>query len=81
MKEFIFYTFELTSSFNSETEINYFDNQRSKAKGNIAEGQYISKNIDINSNANVIFYDTQITKIAIEGNNILECTLNAPLTN
>ena len=59
----IFYTFELTSSFNSETEINYFDNQRAKANGNIAEGQYISRNIDIENQATIIFYDTEVEEI------------------
>ena len=38
----IFYTYELTSSFNSESAINYFDNQRAKANGNIGEGEFIS---------------------------------------
>ena len=43
----VFYHYELTSSFNSEKEINYFDNQRSKNKGNIEEGETITRNIDI----------------------------------
>ena len=74
----IFYTFELTSSFNSETAINYFDNQRAKAKGNINAGEYISRNVDINSVANVIFYDTNITEVQITGDNTLNSILNAP---
>ena len=56
----IFYTYELISSFNSETEINYFDNQRAKALGNIGEGEYINRNIDIENVGNIIFYDTNI---------------------
>ena len=59
----IFYTYELTSSFNAETEINYFDNQRAKNKGNIGEGEFISRNIDIESVANIIFYDTEIEEV------------------
>ena len=57
----LFYTYELISSFNSETEINYFDNQRAKALGNITEGQYIDRNIDIENTANIIFYDFTAT--------------------
>ena len=59
----IFYTYELTSSFNAETEINYFDNQRAKNKGNIGEGEFISRNIDIENVANIIFYDTEIEEV------------------
>ena len=77
----IFYTYELTSSFNSETEINYFDNQRAKNNGNIGAGEYISRNIDISLDANVIFYDTEVTEISVQGDNILNCELNSPLSN
>lgn len=59
----IFYTYELTSNFNSETEINYFDNQRAKNSGNIGAGQFIARNIDIENAANIIFYDTTITEV------------------
>ena len=71
----IFYTYELTSSFNSESAINYFDNQRSKANGNIKEGQSISRNEDIESSANIIFYDTTATAISITPNNELQADL------
>lgn len=57
----VFYTYELNSAFNDETAINYFDNQRYKNNGNIAEGKYIDRDIDIENNANLIFYDTVIT--------------------
>ena len=60
----LFYTYELISSFNSETEINYFDNQRAKALGNITEGQYIDRNIDIENTANIIFYDFTATEMS-----------------
>lgn len=59
--DIIFYTFELSSSFNSESAINYFDNQRAKANGNIGEGDYISRNVDIEEEGTIIFYDTQIS--------------------
>lgn len=75
----IFYTFELTSSFNSETSINYFDNQRAKANGNIGEGETISRNIDISNTANVIFYDVSLEEVSIVGDNTLNNGLNMPL--
>jgi hypothetical protein len=77
----IFYTYELTSNYNSENKINYFDNQRAKANGNIGQGEYISKNIDIQNNANVVFYDLTVTEVTIDGNNILNSGLNSPLNN
>lgn len=77
----IFYEFTMSSSFNSEQAINYFDNQRMKSKGNIAEGEYISRNIDINNSTNVIFYDNQKEEITITGDNILNSVLNSPFNN
>ena len=74
----LFYTYELISSFNSETEINYFDNQRAKASGNIGEGEYISRNIDIESLAEIIFYDTETTEVQVSGDNELNAILNSP---
>lgn len=56
----IFYTYELNSAFNDETAINYFDNQRYKNNGNIEEGKYIDRDIDIENKVNLIFYDTII---------------------
>ena len=44
----------------SESEINYFDNQRAKMSGNIGDGEYIARNIDIENSMNIIFYDTTI---------------------
>lgn len=75
----IFYSFELTSNFNSESEINYFDNQRAKVLGNIKEGEAISRNIDFMETATVIFYDSEISEITIEDNNILNSKLNSIL--
>ena len=74
------YTYELVSSFNSETSINYFDNQRAKANGNIGEGDYISRNIDIENSANIIFYDTDATSISITTNNSLQAELETVLS-
>jgi hypothetical protein len=59
----IFYTYELTSNYNSENAINYFDNQRAKLNGNLGEGETIIRDIDIESTANIIFYDTEIEEI------------------
>jgi hypothetical protein len=75
--EKIFYTFELTSSFNSESEINYFDNQRAKTNGNIEEGEFVSRNVDIDSVANIIFYDATIEEV--EANNTLQSELETIL--
>lgn len=75
----IFYTFELTSSFNSESAINYFDNQRAKANGNIGEGEYISRNVDIEDEAQIIFYDTTVSAISINSNNDLQSELETVL--
>lgn len=77
----LFYDYELSSSFNSESEINYFDNQRSKHKGNLSEGDYITRDIDITNSANIIWHDTSIDEISITGNNILDCPLDSPFTD
>lgn len=76
--EKIFYTFELSSSYNSETEINYFDNQRRKATGNIKAGQFIDRNEDIENSANIIFDNITTTSHTITGDNALNSTLDAP---
>ena len=71
----IFYTYELSSSFNDENAINYFDNQRRKQVGNLDEDEYISRYIDIPSQTNIVFYDATLTEITtLPGN-----TLNAEL--
>ena len=72
------YTYTLTSSFNSENAINYFDNQRNKATGNIKSGEFIDRNIDIEESAIIIFNNLTITEMPINGNNILNCALNSP---
>ena len=77
----IFYTYELSSSFNSENAINYFDNQRNKSQGNLSEGEFITRNIDIENVAGIIFYGLTNTEIEYANNNILNCGLDAPLNN
>lgn len=75
------YEYSLTNSFDVENELNYFDNQRSKTNGNISQGEYIARNVDIENTANIIFEDLQIIESIIDDNNVLECTLEAPLVN
>ncbi len=75
----VFYTYELSSSFNSETEINYFDNQRSKMMGNIGVGEVVSRNIDIENTANVIFYGLEINQVSITSNDSLQGSLQTTL--
>ena len=78
----IFYTYELSSSFNGENEINYFDNQRNKATGNISTGEYtgeyIDRNIDIENQALIIFKDVEIQEIQLQSTNALQSVLGAP---
>lgn len=76
---YAFYTFELTNSYNSETAINFFDNQRAKANGNISQGEYVSRNVDVENTANIIFSNLQITELTIDGDNTLEAGLEMPL--
>ena len=77
----IFYTYELTSSFNSEKAINWFDNQRNKAKGNIAIGESITRNIDIENIANIIWNNVTITEVSMDGDNVLNSALNSPFVD
>ena len=77
----IFYTFTLSSSFNAEKEINWFDNQRAKMEGNIGEGEFISRNIDINSKANIIWDNLRVEEVSLPSgaSNDLQASLEAPL--
>ena len=77
----VFYTYELTSNFNSETDINFFDNQRRKAEGNISEDQFITRNVDINNSTNIIFDNLQVIEVQTTDNNTLNCALNSPFIN
>ena len=75
----IFYTYELSSSFNGENAINWFDNQRAKATGNLESGDYITRNIDNEATANIIFKNLNIVEVQVEGDNVLNAPLNSPL--
>lgn len=77
----IFYEFKLTSSYNGEEAINYFDNQRNKTKGNLKDGQYITRNIDIENVANIVWQEPTIALLTTDGDNILENGLEMPLNN
>lgn len=57
------YEYTLTNSFNVENELNYFDNQRAKANGNISQGEYIARNIDVETVGNIIFDNLSIEEI------------------
>ena len=59
-----FYTYTLSSNFNAESQINYFDNQRRKSKGNIDEGNFIDRNIDLIDSANLIFKNLSIEEVS-----------------
>ena len=74
----VFYTYELSSSLNSETAINYFDNQRAKQIGNISDGKFITRNVDLYNEALIEFYDLDIEEYHITNDNIIECQLDAP---
>lgn len=80
-QEKIFYTYELSSSFNSERAINWFDNQRRKAKGNIGEGEAITRNVDIENSATIIFNNYSKIELNVTGDNTLNCGLNAPFVS
>ena len=77
----IFYIFTLSSSFNAEKEINWFDNQRAKMEGNIGEGEFISRNIDINSTANIIWDNLRVEEVELPSgaSNDLQASLEAPI--
>ena len=62
-QQILFYTYKLSSSFNDETAINFFDNQRRKTQSNIEDGEFIQRYIDIPNETNLIFYDLEITSI------------------
>ena len=76
----VWYTYELTSSFNSERAVNWFDNQRNKVSGNISAGEYITRNYDIENTATIIWDNLTITEVTTIGDNVLNSTLNSPLT-
>lgn len=64
-QQLLFFTYKLSSSFNDENAINFFDNQRRKLESNIDEGEFIQRYIDISNETNIIFFDLSITEIEI----------------
>ena len=58
--ENIFYVYVLTNTFNGENAINYFDNQRRKNSGNMEEGQFITRYVDVSNECNIIFDNLQV---------------------
>ena len=74
----VFYTYTLCSNYDGENAINFFDNQRRKQSGNIAEDEFITRNIDVPSEVNLIFENTSIEEITITDNNELNAPLNTP---
>ena len=73
-----FYTYELSSSFNDENAINFFDNQRRKMEGNLSEDEYIARFIDIPSQTNIIFYGATFEPVEID-NTTLEAELEVEI--
>lgn len=76
----IFYTYTLSSSFNAENAINYFDNQRNKNSGNISAGNFITRNFDLNFTTQIIFQNLTIESSDIGYDNALNNGLNMALT-
>lgn len=79
----LFYEYQLTSSYNNEKAINYFDNQRNKAQGNIELGKSITRNIDIENETTIIWQNLTITEVSVDptNNNILNSPLNSPFVD
>ena len=75
----VFYEYTLTNTYNGEKAINYFDNQRRKQQGNLDEGQFITRNIDIEKEALIIFDNLQVVEVQLI-DNILNSELNMSLT-
>lgn len=75
---YVFYTYQLSSNYNSESAINYFDNQRNKANGNISTNEFITRNIDIEDETSIIFDNLQIEQMTPIGDNVLNSILNSP---
>ena len=73
--ESIFYIYTLTNTFNGENAINYFDNQRRKNSGNMEEGQFITRYVDITNECSIIFDNLQVEEITNELGNDLPVEL------
>lgn len=68
----VFYIYTLTNTFNGENAINFFDNQRRKNSGNMEEGQFITRYIDINNTCDIIFDNLKIEEATNELNSELD---------
>ena len=75
----IIYEYRLTNSFDTENEINYFDNQRAKLQGNIDEGETINRNIDLESVALIKFYETSVDEVEVLNPTSLDFALDGVL--
>lgn len=75
----VFYTYQLTSNFNCENAVNYFDNQRAKNQGNLGQGETITRNIDLESTALIQFYDYSIEEVQIGTTTTLDFALDSVL--
>lgn len=73
------YEYELSNNFDTENEINFFDNQRAKANGNISQGEYIARNIDIENSAYIIFDGYRLQEVEVDDSNTLDATLDFTL--
>lgn len=73
----VFYEYTLTSSFNAEKAVNWFDNQRNKTTGNINEGQYINRNIDLESSTTIRWFGIEINEVNVENDNVLDSSLDS----
>lgn len=69
----------LSNNFDTENEINFFDNQRSKNNGNISQGDFIARNIDIENNIDIVFSGLKIEEIELSSSNVLDTQLDTPL--
>ena len=73
----IFYKYTLSSTYNGEQAINFFDNQRRKSEGNLDKGQFITRYLDYNEEVELIFDNFTITKQ--ENDNELDSELDLEL--
>ena len=73
------YEYELSNNYDTENEINYFDNQRAKSEGNISQREYIARNVDIENTTNIVFSNLSIIEVEVTGDNILDSVLDSPL--
>lgn len=72
------YEYILSNSFDTENELNYFDNQRNKVNGNISSGEFITRNIDIEMISNIIWENCAIREFDFDDDNVLNTSLDSP---